>query len=313
MINLIQQYHTPDQRWTIWKADSYESFIKKFMVLGKFHKKVPSVVVDEYKIVERLLCYSYYHYPLLDEAFSKLTRVFESSIKLRQKELGLPIKENEPLEKRLKKIEPFTSPTVFQDWHKVRKIRNYFAHPEAGKYMGITIVRGFYQMINIINLIFLDKSEIESNESLLDELKKSALHFKEGLYILQYDGKKYLIWSFLPYSLFRTSGEAKSFWVFHPVLKYFPQTVEKLDFSLPLYLNLKNIAISNNRFEATILDSGEKIIVSTNLDPLNQELLKKHREIVFSSELKVKEIYWYYLETELSFALIKFLYEECWE
>lgn len=313
MNDLIQQYHTPDKRWTIWNANNYERFIKTFMVTGKFHDKVPSVLVDEYKVVERLLCYSYYHYPLLDEAFFKATRIFESAIKLRQKELGLPMKEFESLEKRIKKIEPFTSPTVFQDWEKVRMIRNYFAHPEAGKLTGITVVRGFYQMVNIINLIFLDKLEIEENEHLLDNLKSKAIHFKQGLFILQFADKKYLIWSLLPYSLFRTKKAEKSFWVFHPVLRYFPQTVEKLDFSFPLYLNLKDISISNDSFEATILDLGQKITITTTDNPINQEQLKKHNEIILSSDYQVKEIYWNYLEAELSFALTKFLYSECWK
>jgi hypothetical protein len=80
-----------------------------------------------------------------------------------------------------------------------------------------------------------------------------------------------------------------------------------------LYLNLKDISISNDSFAATILDSGQKITITTTDNPINKEQLKKHNEIILSSDLKVKEIYWHYLETELSFALIKFLYSECWE
>lgn len=313
MNDLIQQYHIPDQRWKVWNANNYEDFIKTFMVIGKFHDKVPLVIVEEYKIVERLLCYSYYHYPLLDEAFSKATRIFESAIKIRQEELGIPVKGFESLEKRIKKIEPFTSSAVFDEWDKARKIRNYFAHPEAGKFLGITVARGFYQLVNIINLIFIDKKEIEENEHLLDQLKAKAIHFKQGLFILHFEDKKFLIWSLLPYSLFRTKEGEKSFWVFHPVLRYFPQTVEKLDFSLPLYLNLKDLNISTDCFEATTLDTGQKIMITPTDNPLNIEQLKKHNEIILASEYKVKEIFWHYLETEMTFELTKFLYSECWE
>jgi hypothetical protein len=313
MNDLIQKYHTPDQRWNLWNANNYEEFIKTFMVIGKFHDKVPPVIKDEYKIVERLICYSYYHYPLLDEAFSKATRIFESAIKNRLDELGIPVKGLVTLEKKIKKIEPFTSSAVFDEWNKARKIRNYFAHPEAGKYLGITVARGFYQMVNILNLIFLDKKEIEENEHLGDQLKEKAIHFKQGLFILHFGDKKILIWSFIPYSFFRTKNAEKSFWVFHPVLTYFPQTIEKLNFSLPLYLNLKNLNISTDHFEATILGSGQKIIITPTNNPLDINQLIKHNEIILSSEYKVKEIFWHLLETEMSFELTKFLYSECWE
>ena len=313
MENLIQQYHIPDRIWKIWKADSYEDFIKNFMVTGKFHGKVPEKIINDYKIVERLLCYSYYHYPLLDEAFSKATRIFESAIKLRLKELDIPEPPKfESLEKKIKKIEPFTSPVVLAEWNKARDIRNAFAHPEAGSLMGIIVLRGFYQMVNIINTIFLDKTIIEENEQLLNNLKAEASHLKEGLFKLQYNGKNYLVWSIIPYSFYRVGHLDKSFWVFHPVFTDFPQTTDKLDFSLPICLRLSNLEISVTGIKGTILDSGQKIEVTLTDNPINLNLLKKHKDIIASSEITVKDIYLHHLESEVTFEVVKFLYYECW-
>ena len=89
MNELIEIFHKPDSRWTIWGADTYDAFIKLFMIYGKFHKDVPKKIVDDFQIVERLICYSYYYYPLIDEAFSKSTRVFESAVRLKLADLGL--------------------------------------------------------------------------------------------------------------------------------------------------------------------------------------------------------------------------------
>jgi hypothetical protein len=314
MENLIQQYHIPDRIWKIWKADSYDYFIDNFMVTGKFHDKVPEKIINDYKIVERLLCYSYYHYPLLDEAFSKATRVFESAIKLRLKELGIPEPMKfESLEKKIKKIEPFTSPTVLMEWNKAREIRNAFAHPEAGSLMGIIVLRGFYQMVNIINTIFLDKTIIEENELLLNNLKTEALHLKEGLFKFEFQEKNFLVWSIIPYSYFRTKNVDKSFWVFHPVFTYFPQTTDKLDFSLPICLRLSNLEISDIGIKATILGSGDKIVAIKTDNPINIDQLKKHKNIIVSSEMTVKDLYWHHMESEVTFEVVKFLYDECWK
>jgi hypothetical protein len=313
MGNLIHQYHIPDRIWKIWNANSHEDFIKNFMVIGKFHDKVPDKIINDYKIVERLLCYSYYHYPLLDEAFSKATRIFESAIKLRLKELGIPDPPKfESLEKKIKKIEPFTSPTVLIEWNKARDIRNAFAHPEAGSLMGIIVLRGFYQMVNIINTVFLDKNVIEENEQLLNNLKAESLHLKEGLFKFQYQGKNILVWSIIPYSFFKTRNIDKSFWVFHPVFTYFPQTTDKLDFSLPICLRLCNLEISEISIKATILKSGEKIEATKTDNPINIDQLKKHKDLIASSEMTVKDLYWHHLESEVTFEVVKFLYDECW-
>lgn len=311
MKDYIQRYHTPDRIWKIWKADSYEDFIENFMVAGKFHDKVPEKIKNDYKIVERLLCYSYYHYPLLDEAFSKATRVFESAIKLRLKELGIPEpKKHESLEKKIKSIEPFTSPSVLQKWNKAREVRNVFAHPEAGSLMGITVLRGFYQMVNILNTIFLDKEVIDTNELLVNNLKAEAQHLKEGLFKFHFHEKDFLVWSIIPY--YKTFEGDRSFWVFHPVLTNFPQTTDKLNFDLPFYVRLSNIKITKFGIEAIDLISGEKIIATKTDNAINKDLLERHKELIATSQVDVKNIYLHHLETELSFELIKFQYNECW-
>ena len=314
MDKLIKEYHKPDERWRIWGINSYEEFIQKFIVIGRFHKNVPSEIKEEYKVVERLLCYSYYHYPLLDEAFSKVTRVFESAIKLRLEKLGIPKKKGfESLYEKIKKIEPYISPTLLAEWKAAKEMRNTFAHPTAGSLKGISHFRGFFQMINIINTVFLDKNNIDQREQALDNLKIESLPFKDGLLKFQTGDKNYLVWSLVPYSQFENKAATKSFWVIHPVLTYFPQTAEELNFSLPIPLRLTNLKITNDTLEALNIASGQIVHATITNNPINVELLKKHKELVASSELMVKQHYLLLMESEMGFELAKFLYEECWE
>jgi len=313
MDKLIEEYHRPDERWGLWGINSYDEFIQKFMVIGKFHKGIPPEIIEEYKVVERLLCYSYYHFPLLDEAFSKVTRIFEAAVKLRMEELEIPAKKGyESLYDKIKKIEPFISTTLFEEWIAAKEQRNTFAHPTAGSLKGIIHFRGLFQMVNIINTVFLDKNKIDESEGLLSNLKNESDHFRDGLFKFKFGDKNYLIWSLVPYSCFETQSILKSFWVVNPVLTYFPQTLEKLDFSFPIALRLANLKITKDSFEAENLASGQKVYATLTNDPRNLDLLKRHKELVESSELIVRKHYELRMRFEMGCELTKFLYDECW-
>ena len=314
MVELIEKYHKPDPRWTIWGANTYDDFIRSFMIYGKFHKDVPKKIVDDFQIVERLICYSYYYYPLIDEAFSKSTRLFESAVKLRIADLGLETGNKfESLEKKIKRIEKYTSPQVYEEWKKARKVRNIFAHPEAGSVMGITIINAFFQMVNIINTLFLDRNTIEYNELSLANLKEESKHLKDDLFIFEFENHPILVWSILPYSCFSNNETLKSFWTLHPVLIDFPQSVENLVFTHPICLRLINVVIDQNEFSAIDLSTGKSIKAVKTAEPENKVALKKYKNLIASSDQKVQEIYWHYLETELSNEVVKFLYYECWD
>lgn len=314
MQNLLKEYKKPDERWEIWGVNSHSEFMSKFMVIGRFHDNVPELIKEEFKVVERLLCYSYYHYPLIDEAFSKVTRIFESAISLRLKELNIPDeKKIETLDKKIKKIEAYTSSTLMKDWNAAKNIRNSFAHPIAGSLRGITLFNGFFQMVNILNTIFLDKTIVEYNIQALNQLKEVATPFKKGLFKFQIEDKNFLVWSILPYSFFENKNVKKSFWVIHPVLTYFPQKIDKINFSLPIFQSLKNIRITENSFEATNIYNNKMIFATPTNKKENIELLNKHQAQIESSEIEVKQAYWNLLEHEINNEVVKFLYENCWE
>jgi len=314
MIDIIKEYHTPDQIWSIWKSSSYEDYLRNFLITGKFHKNVPTEIINDYKIVERLLCYAYYHYPLLDEALSKATRIFEASINKRIEDLNLSKSKGfETLEKKIKKIEPFTTSSLLEEWNKARRVRNICAHQNTGTLMGITVVKSFYQIVNIINTIFLNKTIVVENELGLKQLQDKSEHLKEGLFELNINNKHFLIWSIIPYSFFKTDDIEKSLWVFHPVLTNFPQNTDTLVFSSPICLYLDSIEISKDSFTAKLLNNGKKVEATRVNDYYYINLLDRHNKLISSAEDRVHEIYIDHLDTEIAFERVKFLYNECWQ
>lgn len=231
----MNKYLDPDPRWKALGIISQDEFNNKIIVEGKFHNKVPPKIVEDYIVVERLLFYSYYYYPLLDEAFSKATRIFESGISQRINDLGLNSKDKFlNLDQKIKKLSPHTSSEIIKEWGKTKGIRNYFAHPKSGNVMGISIHRAFLQMVNIINTIFLDLKIVQANELYLENLRIESKHFSENLLTFDAENKKILIWSIIPYSCFEINGILKSFWVFHPVGKTFPQNLQNFIFTKPI-------------------------------------------------------------------------------
>lgn len=130
----------------------------KIFLSGRFHSGVPEQIVNDYEKVERVLCYAYYHYPLLDEAYSIATRIFEAAIKIRLKELNLP--EGDVLKKKINRLEEHSTQQLVKNWHFIREVRNHFAHPNPGSLMGITLVKGFTRIVNILNSIFLSRDDI---------------------------------------------------------------------------------------------------------------------------------------------------------
>lgn len=313
MIESSNYFNQADPVWEAWGVYSHQDFLNKFQVPGKFHSRVPKHIIIEYEIVERLLCYSYYSFKLLDEAFSKVTRIFESAVKLRMEELELKVERHESLHNCLKKLEKYTSPEISVQWDKARKIRNYLAHPLPGQQLGLVVHKGFFQMVNILNTIFINIDEIEATDEILKQLKNKSLDFKNGLFKLEIDDKAYLVWSIIPHSCcISSTNELKSLWVFHPVTTYFPQTFEKLNFTLPLYLRLKEVQCTNDELVGIDLQTNKGIRASITNKVENMILLDNHNKMIRSSEFEVKTAYFNLLKSELGIEVVKFFYFERW-
>ena len=84
----MRNYYLPDSRWAVSSRQVYED---RFVVKGKFHNLVPDDIIKEFEIAERLMAYSYYCYPMYDEAFKKLLGMTEMAVKLRCKQFGISL------------------------------------------------------------------------------------------------------------------------------------------------------------------------------------------------------------------------------
>lgn len=306
-------YLQPDNIWKSFGVTSDTDFIDKFVLKGKFHCLVPKKIVEDYKLVERLLFYSYFHYPLLDEAFSKSTRIFEASVTLKLEIVGLNRKEGfESLHSKLNRLEKQCSKDLYQQWLEAKEWRNSFAHREAGVLMGIVLINALKHNLNMINSLFLEGTTIHEKEKDHRTLLQQCEHLVNGLFILDDGNKKILISSVRPYTTGIIKNSGKSLWVFIPITGN-KEINESSDLPNALIITLEDVCISANGLYA--IDSSTKQTISiTPTDKFeNIEKLISHNARLNALEVILPDLILEYmanLKHSISKEIASFLYED---
>ncbi len=167
------EFHTPDPIWETFGYDSYEKYIEKELVRGAFHPNVPEDIVNSYRVYEHLVAHAYYCYPAADEAISKLLLIGEMAIKLRCKELGIPLKDKkdydvklDTLIKSLTSKEPDKEISELMNW--ARRNRNNVVHPDQYSY-GLSMVLNPKLVVSMLNCLFLSNDIIK--EQIIHEIE----------------------------------------------------------------------------------------------------------------------------------------------
>jgi len=312
-LNLNYKYHLPAPIWSqVYQLHAHEEFMTKFFVKGKFHNSVPDDIVKDFTTVERLIEYSYYHYPFLDEAYSKSLRVFEAAIKLRLECLGYKIKGYEPLNKLMKMLTPHTSEAFFTWWNGIREMRNEIIHSQSGTLLGITVLSKLPLMVNAINTVFLDKEFFDSVDLEFKKLSEQIKIFIGKPMVLNFDSDRYLIRDIFLSFIFQKNGVKQSLWVFYPILKTFPKSFQGVHQYSPIFLRLKNAEVSAEKLTGFSLKSGKKITVSITKQPIDMEAFEIHKQLMSISSKEINAYYFEILKAKANQEITNFMYDECW-
>lgn len=305
-------YLEPDDTWKIFGIKSESDFKEKYLLQGKFHSLVPKKIVEDYKLVERLLYYSYFHYPLIDEAFSKSTRIFEASVTLKIEIEGIKKEGFETLHSKLNRLKKYCSNDLFEQWKIAKELRNDFAHREAGIFMGITLMNAFKHNLNLINSIFLESATIIEKENHHKMLLEESEYLIKGHFVLEYNDERILICAARPFTTGIIKNKGQSLWVFIPISG--DRIIEKTsDLPNALILKLENIKITAIGISA--VDSTTKksvnIIKTDKFENVAKFIL--HETRLKTLEVKAPDIsteYMAMLKHKTSKEIANFLYED---
>jgi hypothetical protein len=164
----MKSFYTPDTRWDFYQISDEEEFAEKLVIEGVFHQEVPEDVIEAYETTEYLMAHSYYYWPMYDEAFHKVLLIIEMGIKLKAKQLDIPLfrrkKNGERWERQLSKIindvckEDYLG-ELKQKLDRSRGLRNMQVHPKQRSFSGPSggINRNIKYCVNLLNRLFRNK------------------------------------------------------------------------------------------------------------------------------------------------------------
>jgi hypothetical protein len=264
---------------------------------------------------------AWYHYPMYDEAFKKLLAIFEIAIKLKCQQLGIPLEYHTTKGRKItyKLFELIDNicahePEKEMQWqlHYARKLRNIQAHPERHSFMGALLYRPFISLLNAINLLFVAKETVISAKAALAKLKQQFSIFQEGLFVLEQEGKKYLLTKAEPMQSHHLTGTWYTCWSFQPVLTNLFEALSNHRYAPPMVLTLSNPQLNQGTLTGTELHTNSLIKLYPNTNPQNHQTLTQHQQDWHRLSETDKLIYQQNQQQELHKLLSQFMYKHCW-
>lgn len=315
-----QEFLQPDHRWTVWGCQCHEEYLEKYFLPGKFHPAVPDKVKEAYQTVERLIAYSYFYYPMTEEASSKISRVFEMAVRLRAQQLGIAttnIKKGRSVPTNLsiliQKLREF--PESDQDWADewvdFKSLRNMHAHPEGPNYGGAINLMSIVPMVNIINSLFIPAPWFQVARSKAKALQDSAAFYTKGVYVLSVSDTRYIITSAVP--ILVSHDELRSIWIMEPVGLKFPQTMDEYFEFKPFVFRLTELSIDEDGLRGRDYIHDKEISILPSDHPADLEYTKVYLQQMNSAEEQVRIFHNQHFNYHLYTERERFMYDEFWD
>ncbi len=312
------EYHQPDNRWEIFGLPDFETYRQKLVVKGLFHPSVPKDVVEAYEVAEYTMAHAYYHYPLYEEAFSKLLRITEMAVKLRCKQLGIELKSsgssfNKTLSTLINELciaEP--DKDLKPGLNMTRNIRNMFMHPDRHTYSGAMCKGAIQSTITLLNEMFIPGPIFIPFLKRHEEIKEELIDYQKGLFVLEYQEKRYLIESVTIEAAILVTGKWIYYMATHPVTLNIGEQMKNHSYSMPLLYFVGDLSSEDNYISANEVENNIpiKITATDNTDDLvrYQKFISERQEATEND----KAIYDLYMKDLITSKENEFWYKWLW-
>jgi hypothetical protein len=316
------QWYEPEDIWDIYGISSREEFVDRYVVEGKFHNAVPEDIAKSFVTVSYLLAHSYYHWPMFDEAMSKLLLILEMTIKIKAKQLGISLekkgKNSRVYKRRLVEIidDVFKNEELKflkPDFDRARNLRNAKMHPEKHSFMGaIGRAHDNAQLfVNVINLLFINKSKLKNITIKNDELREQLNEFKNNLFVLEYNNTKILIVNihYLKY-LDGISNRLLMLYI-DPIFTNVHEVFVDKKYPEPLIVSLTDFNFEDEVLFGVDL-KGEPVKIYKTDKPGNLNKWYQYASEIQNIDQKEIDTYIYVNSSPALWQMEKIIYENCW-
>jgi len=283
----VLPYHEPDAIWLSFKGiTDFESFITKFVKTAQFHQNVPESVTKSYRVAEHLMAYSWYHYPVIDEALVKLLRTMELAIKLRCGQLGIPLldpkgtKRNKNLISlidELGKIEPDKDIAGILHW--LRGVRNYLMHPDRETLFGTIALNHIRQCLIMYNAIFLPNDFFRRNKDKSEEMRSSLKNVSKNLCVLEHTGFRYIVYEADIIEAYEINNKWFYLFAAQAVSNDFAAMLVNDCYPTPIVYTIMDVEITDNKISGKVMECGEPFNLIANTHLQNVQTLTSFEDI----------------------------------
>lgn len=316
----MEKWYEVDEIWPVFGIKDRAEYVQRYVLEGRFHTKVPEDIVKSYQTAEHLMALAWYHYPMYDEALKKLLAIVEIAIKLKCQQLGIPLEYHTKSQKRTYILKELIDkicahePEKDLNWqlHHARKLRNIFAHPEQHSFMGGIAHKAIIPLLNAINLLFLPKETVITAKAALANLKQQFSMFQEGVFVLEQEGKKYLLTKAEPMQSHQLNGTWSTCWTFQPVLTNLFEALSNHRYAPPIVLTLSNPQLNQGTLTATELHTNSPISLYPTTKPQNHQTLNQHQQEWEQLSETDQKMYLHNQEREAHMQLNKYQYTYYW-
>ena len=306
--------YEPDVRWDMHGITDRHGFEQLIIVKGYFHDQVPVEFVDAFKTVEYLQAHFYYWWPMYDEAKNKALRILEMSVKLKAKELNIPLEFTTDKNKTFKKTiyalinEIFMEPYLVnlkEQIHRARKIRNSQMHPETNSFKGGIggLGKNMELFVLVINELFRENEWLQDHFNQDVQFAKQIELFRNNLLVFEKNGQGILSSGIIAFRLL----DETLLLILNPVLTNTIQALSEHRYPNPIKVELSTFAFQDEMLCGTSVE-GHQTRIFTTAKPENLRLFENHQSGLEAVNELDRCFYNHFMADEASWSLVKMEY-----
>lgn len=317
------RYHEPVILWGAMGMPDFDTYCEKSVVKGLFHPSVPKDVIDAYEVAEYMMAHAYYHWPLYDEAFTKLLLITEMAVKFKCVHYGIPVEAKskkgnlvprnlETLIKEYCKEEPLKEIENDLLWLKGR--RNNKMHPNSHTYSGA--IANYFAIkfgVGVLNKLFIPEHLLSQTTVQVETQNKHLDPFSNGLFVLDTGENRYLIEGVKAEDTVFVDGQWYYFLLASPISDRIGEQVRQHHYADRHALQVKDIVIGDTTITMTEASTNKPIQISTTDHPANIEKYKRFNEERDDAKDDQEGIRIFQFGSAFGQQQIDFLYQWLWK
>lgn len=241
-----------DDTWTVFDGvtDNMAKFIKQFMPDMFLKPEVHKDVVENFRVVRKLVECSFFEYKIYDVGVLKTALTMEMAMKLRYNELNPEKWDNKkPL---FQLIKWFEERNYFEAYYpeymdNMRKIRNTLAHPNEHSFGGASGVNLIERIVDIVNGLYEDPALRTFRKQKTLEIIKVIESF-HGRMVCTEGDKRYLVYRAWPGFVNNKNDSLEIHFYYKPTCTYSDKFMEEnnLAWAPVLYFKANSIEINKD-------------------------------------------------------------------